>query len=139
MPSPRLRSLLALPTAVLLSFAALTACSSEEPGATSTQAAQSAEPSPEAESTPSPAEVGELSYPGEDGRTALDLLLKADPSAVVEGEGEMAFVTSVGGRDADPDTEFWALYVDGEPAQVGAGSLETKSGQTITWKLEEIE
>jgi hypothetical protein len=83
--------------------------------------------------------VGEFSYEGEDGRTALELLQEKDPDAQVQGEGENAFVTTIQGREADPDTEFWGLYVDDEMAQVGAGSLETEDGQTITWKLEEIE
>ncbi|MFC8921620.1 DUF4430 domain-containing protein [Cellulosimicrobium sp. NPDC057127] len=81
-------------------------------------------------------EVPELSYEGEDGRTALDLLLEADPSAQVSGEGENAFVTAIDGVAADPDGEFWALYVNGEMASVGAGSLETEDGDEITWKLE---
>jgi len=83
--------------------------------------------------------VGEFSYEGEDGKTALELLQEKDPDAQVQGEGENAFVTSIRGREADPETEFWGLYVDDEMAQVGAGSLETKNGQTITWKIEEIE
>lgn len=100
-----------------------------------------ASPSAEGSATPSAsptAAATELSYPGEEGRTALELLLEADPSAVVEGEGEMAFVTAIGGRAAG-ESEFWALYVDGEQAQVGAGSLVTEDGQTVTWKLEEVE
>ncbi|MFI2102148.1 DUF4430 domain-containing protein [Isoptericola sp. NPDC019693] len=83
--------------------------------------------------------VGEFSYEGEDGKTALELLQEKDPDAQVQGEGENAFVTAIRGREADPATEFWGLYVDDEMAQVGAGSLETEDGQTITWKLEEIE
>jgi hypothetical protein len=122
---------------VVLLVSALTACASEEGADGSLASAQSATPSAsEAAPTPSASEAAELSYPGENGRTALELLLEADPDAVVEGEGEMAFVTAIGGHAADPDSEFWALYVDGEPAQVGAGALETESGQTITWKLE---
>jgi len=136
--SRSLRTLLAGPAAVVLLVSALTACASEEgdPASPAT-AQQSAEAS--ARPAPSASEAAELSYPGEDGRTALDLLLEADPTAVVEGEGEMAFVTAVQGRAADADSEFWALYVDGQSAQVGAGALETESGQTITWKLEEFE
>ena len=80
-----------------------------------------------------------MSYPGEDGRTALELLLEHDPSATVEGEGEMAFVTGIGGRAADPTSEFWSLDVDGQFAEVGAGSLETKDGETITWTLTAFE
>ncbi len=87
--------------------------------------------------SPGESAATELSYPGEDGKTALDLLLENDPDAQVEGEGEQAMVTGINGRTADDSkNEYWALYVDGEMAQVGAGSLETSDGQTITWKLE---
>ncbi len=91
-----------------------------------------------ASDTASPSgDVETLSYPGRTGATALELLLEADPSAEVTGEGENAFVTAIGGRAADDSKqEFWALSVDGEPAQVGAGTLETEDGQEITWTLE---
>ncbi|MEG3615302.1 DUF4430 domain-containing protein [Isoptericola haloaureus] len=82
-------------------------------------------------------DVTELTYAGQDGETALDLLLEADPEAEVTGEGDMAYVTGIQGHSADED-EFWGLYVDGEMAQVGAGSLETEDGQEIRWTLEEI-
>ncbi|WP_265521408.1 DUF4430 domain-containing protein [Oerskovia flava] len=81
-------------------------------------------------------EAPELSYEGREGSTALELLLEADPSAEVSGEGENAFVTGIDGVSADPDGEFWALYVNGEMATVGAGSLDTEDGDEITWKLE---
>lgn len=82
-------------------------------------------------------EKEDFSYDGEDGETALDLLLDSDPTAETSGEGESAFVTGICGYTADEDAnEFWALYVDGEQAMVGAGALETEDGQEITWKLE---
>ncbi|WP_240644182.1 DUF4430 domain-containing protein [Antribacter gilvus] len=82
-------------------------------------------------------EATEWSYAGETGRTALELLLESDPSAEISGEGEMAYVTGIDGRVADQAAnEFWALYVDGEMATVGAGALVTEDGQEITWKLE---
>ncbi|MHA7133183.1 DUF4430 domain-containing protein [Oerskovia turbata] len=84
------------------------------------------------------ADDSELSYEGVTGKTALELLIAADPSATVQGEGEMAFVTGIGGVAADPTGEFWALYVNGEMAQVGAGSLVTETGDDITWKLEKF-
>lgn len=78
-----------------------------------------------------------FTYEGEDGKTALELLLENDPEAEVSGEGEMAFVTAVDGRAADESAnEFWALYVDGEFAQEGAGVLETEDGQEIEWVLD---
>lgn len=80
-----------------------------------------------------------LSYPGETGKTALELLLEHDPKATVEGEGETAFVTGIAGQAADSTSEFWALDVDGAFAEVGAGSLETQDGETITWTLTAFE
>ncbi|MFD7024550.1 DUF4430 domain-containing protein [Promicromonospora sukumoe] len=78
-----------------------------------------------------------FSYEGRTGATALELLLEADPSAEVTGEGDNAFVTAIDGRAADDSkNEFWSLSVDGELAQVGAGSLETEDGQEITWTID---
>lgn len=86
---------------------------------------------------PACVEKEDFSYAGEDGETALDLLLENDPSAEATGDGEMAFVTGICGYTADESAnEFWALYVDGEQATEGAGALETEDGQEITWKLE---
>ena len=98
--------------------------------------AASSSASPSEEASPSDG-AAKLSYAGRTGSTALELLLEADPSAEVTGEGENAFVTAIGGRAADDSKkEFWSLSVDGEPAQVGAGTLETEDGQEITWTLE---
>lgn len=132
-------------TALLLTAGLLAGCSSaDEPAADPTP---SATESTASEETSAPAdeatdgasdgtEAPELSYEGREGATALDLLLEADPSAAITGEGENAFVTAVDGVAADPASEFWALYVNGEMAAVGAGALQTKDGDEITWKLE---
>ncbi|WP_426308848.1 DUF4430 domain-containing protein [Cellulosimicrobium sp. E-16] len=137
-------------TAVLLTAGLLAGCSStDEPGAdatsstsTSTASEETSAPADDATDEASDDESSdtddapEFSYEGRAGTTALDLLLEADPSAQVTGEGENAFVTAIDGVVADPDSEFWALYVNGEMATVGAGSLETTDGDEITWKLE---
>ncbi|MFD4991383.1 DUF4430 domain-containing protein [Cellulosimicrobium cellulans] len=133
-------------TAVLLTAGLLAGCSStDEPATdvtTSTASEETSAPADDATDEASDDESGdtddapEFSYEGRAGTTALDLLLEADPSAQVTGEGENAFVTAIDGVAADPDSEFWALYVDGEMATVGAGSLETEDGDEITWKLE---
>ncbi|MFB8229737.1 DUF4430 domain-containing protein [Cellulosimicrobium sp. NPDC055967] len=136
-------------TAVLLAAGLLAGCSStDEPAAdaaspsTSTASEESSAPADDATDEASDDEsddaedAPEFSYEGRAGATALDLLLEADPSAQVTGEGENAFVTAIDGVAADPDSEFWALYVNDEMATVGAGSLETKDGDEITWKLE---
>ncbi|PFG43471.1 uncharacterized protein DUF4430 [Isoptericola jiangsuensis] len=128
--------LLAATTAGLLSVGLLAGCSTEDAATPAATASASAEASAAATEA---AEVTELTYEGETGRTALDLLLEHDPQAEVSGEGEMAYVTGIGGRTAEDGTEFWGFYVDGEMAEVGAGSFETEDGQQILWKLEKIE
>ena len=130
------RRLLAAVPAAVLAVGLVSGCSGTDDGdaAASPSASESVDPTQHVAEN-----LTEYSYEGEDDRTALELLTEHDPDATVEGEGENAFVTGIGGHEADADSEFWALYVDGEQAQVGAGSLETKDGQTITWKLEEFE
>ena len=71
----------------------------------------------------------------EKSKTALDLTKKA---AAVEtsGEGEMAFITSIGGRAADASrNEFWELVINDESSQVGAGSYVVKDGDKIEWRI----
>jgi hypothetical protein len=133
-------------TAALLLTALLAACGGDAAGpdpvvpATLNAQSDAASPSASASSADdaSPSAGAEtLSYAGRTGATALELLLEADPSAEVTGEGENAFVTAIAGRAADDSKkEFWSLSVDGEPAQVGAGTLETEDGQEITWTIE---
>lgn len=79
-----------------------------------------------------------ISYQGDDGRTALDIL-KASynvETKTYDGIGEM--VTGING--VTPDSKhFWAFYVNGEQAQVGAGQYVTKSGDKVSWKLDAIQ
>lgn len=71
------------------------------------------------------------SYDGQDGQTALALLqAKFDVDASDQG-----FVNAI--NDVKPDDrQFWAFYVDGQQASVGAKDYVTKNGQRIEWKLE---
>ena len=34
------------------------------------------------------------------------------------------------------DKEFWALYVNGKQAEVGAGTYIIKNNDTIEWRIE---
>jgi hypothetical protein len=79
-----------------------------------------------------------LSYKGEDGVDALTLLKTAtNDNFDAKGSGSNAFVTSINGVAADDSKhEYWAFYVNGKLAQVGAGSYTTKDGDDIQWKLE---
>lgn len=70
------------------------------------------------------------------GSTALDLL-KATTKVSMTGEGVNAYVTAINGREAStPQREFWALYVNGKQADVGAGSYVLQEADSIEWKLE---
>jgi hypothetical protein len=83
--------------------------------------------------TPAPSE---FSYPGVEGKTALDLL-SSRAAIQIKGEGANAFVVAINGRVADDSKkEFWSFYVNGEQSQVGAGGYTTKSGDKILWKIE---
>lgn len=78
---------------------------------------------------------GELvSYQGVEGRTALDLL-KSHAQVETETSSLGELVVSINGVKST-DSKFWLYYVNGKQAEVGAGSYQTKSGETIEWRLE---
>lgn len=78
----------------------------------------------------------EISYQGVEGQNALDLL-KSSHETGTETSSFGEFVHTIDGVKA-PSTHFWAFYVNGQQAEVGAGSYQTKNSDTITWKLEKI-
>ena len=139
---------LALPAAAVLALGLLGGCaaggdgsgdgSGVVPDATATAPAAEETPAETPASGLTVSQDGlEVTYAGVAGMTALDLLLRLDPTATTSGEGENAFVTSIAGRAADAAAnEFWGFYVNGEMAPVGAGSFVTEDGDVITWKLE---
>jgi hypothetical protein len=70
------------------------------------------------------------------GTTALQLL-QMGHKVVMTGQGINAFVTGIDGQVSDSQKkEFWAFYVNGKQAQVGAGSYFLKNNDTIEWKVE---
>jgi len=73
----------------------------------------------------------------ESGQTALQLLKAKYQVETKEFTGLGEFVTSINGLSSD-DKHFWAFYVNGEMAQVGAGQYRSAEGDHIEWKLEEI-
>lgn len=77
----------------------------------------------------------QVTYSGKDGMTAMTLL---EQNAEVEfsGTGEMSFVNGINSVVADATkNQYWAFSVNGEDANVGAGSYITKDTDIITWKL----
>lgn len=71
------------------------------------------------------------------GSTALQLLIATEHKVSMKGEKENAFITAINGRVADAAKhEFWAFYVNGKQAVVGAGTYRVKNNDTIEWKIE---
>ncbi len=74
-----------------------------------------------------------ISYKGEEGRTALELLKKHTTVQTKTYDfGEL--VTAINGQDGG-GTKYWTFYVNGAEAQVGAGAYATKGDDKIEWKL----
>lgn len=76
-----------------------------------------------------------FTYPGQDGKTALELLKAKYPQTstkTAEGMGE--YVTGINCRDAGA-SEYWEFKVNGISSEVGAGTYVTKSTDTLEWKL----
>jgi hypothetical protein len=75
-----------------------------------------------------------VSYVGEEGKTALELL-KAHTQADTKDTsfGEQVIAINGVGQTA---SSFWLYYVNGEPAQVGADQYQTKDSDTVEWRLE---
>jgi len=70
------------------------------------------------------------------GKTALDLI-KEKAKVVTKGESANAYVIEINGKLAeDSKKEFWAFYVNGKMAEVGAGSYKLKDGDKIEWRIE---
>ena len=70
------------------------------------------------------------------GKTALDLT-KEKASVKIKGEGVNAYLTEINGLEAlNSKKEYWAFYVNGKMAEVGAGSYKLKEGDKIEWKIE---
>lgn len=82
-------------------------------------------------------------YEMDEGSTAAELIERqfadAGLTAVTSGEGESWYLTSIA-APYDPDTQigwdqatkrYWQLFVNGKPAETGAGSIELAEGDRI--------
>ncbi len=78
-----------------------------------------------------------VTYRGEDGKNALDLL-KAHHQVAAQQFSIGSYVTAIDGISAPP-SYFWAFAVNGQPSDVGADQYVTKNSDTLTWRLERIQ
>jgi flagellar basal body-associated protein FliL len=75
-----------------------------------------------------------LSYQGQEGKTALELLKqKAKVETKSSSLGE--FVVSINGNGGG-GKKYWLFYINDQEAQVGAGAYVTKNTDTIEWRLQ---
>lgn len=77
-----------------------------------------------------------VKYEGQEGQTAFELL-RAVTMVEFKQYDFGVFVESIGGVKPD-EKHFWKLYVNGTESQVGSDQLQTKNGDIIEWKLDEI-
>jgi hypothetical protein len=77
-----------------------------------------------------------VTYDGVGGQTALDTLKRLTTVQTTKSSfGE--YVTTINNLPASA-TQFWAFYVNGQMATVGAGSYNAVDGDKIEWKLENL-
>lgn len=77
------------------------------------------------------APAGSVSYTGQEGKNALELL-QSGHQVDVTTEG---FVNAIDATKPG-DRQFWAFYVNCKQAEVGAKDYQTKTSDVIYWKLE---
>lgn len=77
-----------------------------------------------------------VQYYGIDGKNAFELLQDITDVGYKQYDFGV-FVESINGVKPD-EKHFWKLYYNGQEAQVGASELQTKNGDVIEWKIEEI-
>jgi hypothetical protein len=80
-----------------------------------------------------------VSYMGENGKTALEILKKSHKIETKDFAGVGEFVTAIDGIKAEDSKNFWAFYVNGTMASEGASTYKTKNGEKIEWRLDEIQ
>ena len=72
-----------------------------------------------------------ISYPGQDGKNALELLQSSHQVDV----SSAGFVNTIDGQ-APVGKQYWAFYINDKLADVGAKAYITKTTDQIGWKLE---
>jgi hypothetical protein len=77
-----------------------------------------------------------LSYAGEDGKNALELLKKHDGNVITKQSSLGEYVDSIDGVKGGTNNKYWTFYINGVQSQVGAGAYVSKSGDNIEWKFE---
>lgn len=78
-----------------------------------------------------------ISYEGEEGKTALDLL-KASHEIGTQDSSIGVFITSIDGVKNE-DNKYWMFYTEDQLAPIAADQYETKAGEKIEWRFERLQ
>ena len=78
-----------------------------------------------------------VSYDGVEGETPL-ATMQGLTDVVTQSSDFGEFVTTINGLEADSSSQYWAFYVNGELANLGAGNFTAEAGDSIEWRLEEF-
>lgn len=81
-------------------------------------------------------ESGDISYAGQNGRTALDLL-RSKYRVETRAVGSSEVVVSISGRQPGAG-QVWSFTVNGAQAPLPADRYVTKTGDTIRWELKAV-
>lgn len=77
-----------------------------------------------------------ISYDGQDGKTALELLKTSGKNVETNKSSAGEYVTKIDGQPVADAKKYWMFYVNGQQPPVGADQYKTKTGEKIEWKLE---
>lgn len=72
-----------------------------------------------------------ISYHGENGKTALEILKTTEDVVVHNSQ-----IDNINGQKSGTDGKYWVFYVNGKLAQTNAGKYNTKDSDFIEWKFE---
>jgi hypothetical protein len=76
-----------------------------------------------------------VAYDGQEGKNALELL-QQHATVVTKDSSYGPYVDSINGVRGGANGKYWAFYVNGQMAAVGAADYATKPGDSIEWKFE---
>jgi len=122
---------------MLAFFVLITACSSpattKTPLSANAKSAPAATPAPSSSITPPRDERPVITYDGEDGKTALELLkTHAQVRTATSQLGEL--VEEINGVRSG-DGRYLMYFVNGAMAKTGASQYVTRRGDKVEWKL----
>lgn len=80
----------------------------------------------------------EITYRATPGITSLEQLRQEARDVVVTESEYGELVDSIEGHKGGTDGKYWSFYVNGQMAEVGAGSYIQKEGDTVTWKFQKL-